>query len=123
MKTKINVFAILVAISISSCATLFTSSKQAIYFETTPPGAKILINGIDQGVTPATITVKKKLESPTIMLKMDGYEVRTFELEQTLTTASIFNLLNIFGWGIDIATGKVKSYDQKAYNIELDVKK
>ena len=31
----------------TSCATVFTSSKQSIYFETTPPGAKIQINGID----------------------------------------------------------------------------
>ncbi len=125
MKTKIqNLLTIIViAISTTSCATLFTSSKQSITFESTPPGAKVQVNGIDMGVTPVTIPIRKKLESPTITMKKEGYETRTFELEQSLSTASIFNLANLLGWGIDAASGKIMKYDQKIYNMELEPKK
>ena len=36
---------------------------------------------------------------------------------------SILNLFGLLGWGIDAATGSLKKYDTKVYNITLDEKK
>jgi hypothetical protein len=120
MKTIFNlVLAIAITISIQSCATLFTPSKQSITFESTPPGAKVSINGIDKGVTPCVVMVKKQLESPTITYRLEGYETRNFDLEKSLALASVFNTINIFGWLIDIASGKVTSYDNTLYQMEM----
>lgn len=44
-------------------------------------------------------------------------------LDSKFNSVAIINLFGILGWGIDAATGSIKKYDTKVYNISLDEKK
>ena len=78
-----------------------------------------MINGIEQGRTPATINVKRKLGETIVDLRLDGYENRTFVLGQEFNSVSVINLLCLLCWGVDAATGAIKKYNPKGYDIEL----
>jgi hypothetical protein len=108
---------------ISSCATLFTGSKQTVQISTLPSGAKVQVNGIDRGTTPTAIKLKKGNEGQVLTLKIDGYETKTFQPETGFNGVSILNLFNILFWGVDAATGALWKYDPKFYEIELIPKK
>ena len=56
-------------------------------------------------------------------MKKDGYENKVFTLDSKFNGVSILNLFGLLGWGIDAATGSLKKYDTKVYNITLDEKK
>ena len=104
----------------SSCATLFTGTKDRIYFATEPKGAKVSINGLDQCRTPCDIDVKRNLEGQTVVLKHEGYQPKSIVLSQEFNFVSVFNFINIIFWGIDLATGSIMVYDQKVYDVELE---
>lgn len=117
-----SLFAVL-ALTFSSCATLFTGTKDRITFNSTPPGAKVYINGIEQGVTPFTMKVKRSLNDTDAEFKLDGYETRLITLSKEFNIVSVVNLGNLLGWGIDALSGSVMKYDQRSYDITLDNKK
>ena len=104
----------------TSCATLFTGTKQTVQINSKPPGAKIQIDGIDRGTTPAAIKLKKKSDGQVVTLKLDGYETKTIVPETSFNAVSILNLTNILFWGIDLLSGAVYKYDPRFYEIELE---
>ena len=103
----------------TSCATLFTGTKQTVQINSKPPGAKIQIDGIDRGTTPAAIKLKKKSDGQVVTLKLDGYETKTIVPETSFNAVSILNLTNILFWGIDLLSGAVYKYDPRFYEICL----
>ena len=110
-----------VAITFSSCATLFTGTKDTIKFDSTPQGATIYIDGIELCKTPCSYPVKRDLNAPQIEYKLDGYQARVFTLNQEFNVVSVLNLGNVIGWAIDAVTGAIMKYDMKSYNLELDM--
>jgi hypothetical protein len=56
-------------------------------------------------------------------MDLDGFHTRTFSLSKEFNAVSVLNLFGILGWAVDVATGSVMKYDQKAYSIELEEKK
>lgn len=107
----------------TSCATVFTGTKSTIQINSVPSGAKIQVNGIDKGTTPAAVKFKKGSEAPVVTLKLENYETRTFQPETSFNGLSILNLSNIVGWGIDALSGAMWKYDPKFYEIQLEKKK
>lgn len=116
---KKYIIVILISVSMSSCATLFTGTKDRITFNSTPNGATIYKNGIEQCKTPCTLGVKRSLNDTDIEYKLDGYETRLITLSKEFNPISILNLGNLFGWGIDALTGAVMKYDDNLYDIKL----
>jgi hypothetical protein len=110
----------LTALSLNACATLFTGTKDTINFNSNPAGATVLIDGIEVGKTPITVPVKRSLSGKTVILRMAGYQDRTFELSQEFNVVSVLNLASIVGWGIDAATGSIMKYDRKDYQMDLE---
>jgi len=106
----------------SSCATLFTGTKDTIRFNTEPQGATIYIDGVEQCKTPCTLKVKRDINDTDVELKLDGYETRLITLSTEFNVVSILNLGSLLGWGIDAISGAVMKYDRKAYDIILDSK-
>jgi hypothetical protein len=107
---------------LSSCATIFTGTKDRISFNTTPPGAMIYIDGLEQCKTPCSILVKRRLEDTEVEFKLDGYDTRIIKLSKDLNIMSVFNLGNLIAWGIDALSGAVMKYDRKSYDIILEGK-
>lgn len=111
---------VIATIFFSSCATIFTGTKDRITFNTNPPGARISINGIEQGVTPLTMKVNRSLNDTDVEFKLDGYETKVITLSKEFNVVSVINLGNLIGWGIDALSGSVMKYDQRSYDITLD---
>ena len=111
------------ALCLSSCGTLFTSSKQPITFMGMPE-TKIYDNDkklgeiAESGTT--TIKVRKKLSNKTLIAKKDGYKNTPVTLEATFNPVSIINLTNILAWAIDLGTGKCCMWDTDVVEIEME---
>ena len=118
--SKISVLAI--TLLLTSCATLFTGTKDRITFNSTPSGATIYIDGIEQCTTSCSIKVKRSINDTDVEFKLDGYETRLITLSKEFNVVSVINLGNLFGWGIDALSGSVMKFDRKSYDIKLDDK-
>jgi len=124
MKISTFSFALLTgALSLTSCATILTGTSDAITFNSTPEGAKVYESGIEKCTTPCTYKVGRSLSEKTIEVKKEGYQNKVMALDSKFNAVSVINLFGILGWGIDAATGSIKKYDTKVYNISLDEKK
>ena len=120
MKKFIFTVAILGGLMCSSCATIFTSSRQTVTF-TGKPGTTIydksnkIASINEEGV--GTAKIKKQLTEKTLMAKLNGYKTLPIVLSTTLNPVAILNLADIFGWAIDVATGKVCKYSEDVVEI------
>lgn len=96
-----NISTILLAATMlfmTSCATLFTGTKDRITFNSTPSGATIYIDGVEQCKTPCTMKVKRSINDTAVEFKLDGYETRLITLSKEFNVVSIINLGNLLGW-------------------------
>lgn len=113
-------------LSLSSCGTLFTPSKQPITFMGMPE-TRIYDNGkklgeiTESGTT--TIKVRKELSNKTLIAKKDGYKNTPVTLDATLNPVSIINLTNIIAWAIDLGTAKCFKWDTDVVEIEMEKSK
>ena len=123
MKKIFNIFAISATLMLSSCATVFTGTKQTVNIKTDPPAADIEVDGIKVGVTPMDVTLKKGFTGQTVNLKLNGYEAKTFQPTTTFNAVSVVNFLFVPGFIIDAATGAMMKYDPKVYEFKLEQKK
>jgi len=112
-------FLTLIALTLSSCATIFTGTKDTLSFNTKPEGATIYLDGLELCKTPCRVPVKRSINDTDIEIKLDGYDTRVITLDKELNLVSIINLGNLLGWGIDALTGSVMKYDRKSYDVEL----
>lgn len=111
---------VIVSILLYSCATILSGTTDSVTINSIPEGATIIIDGIDYGKTPATIVLKRPgLNDKIVVLKLEGYEDRTFTLQKEFNTVAILNLGSIFGWAIDILTGSINKYNPVNYKFEL----
>ena len=111
---------LVIPIMMTSCATIFTGTKDTISFDSNIPKTKVMINGMERCQTPCQTKVKRTLGTETVTFVSNGYQAKTIELDSKFNGVSIINLASILGWGIDLATGAVNKYDQKIYNVELE---
>ena len=114
-----------ICILFSSCATLFTDSKQSITF-TGMEGTKIYdaTNNIklaeignDQS---ATVQIKKKMSDKQLLAKKEGYNTLPFLLESSFNNTALWNILFWPGFIVDLGTGQMNKYDTTTVNIEME---
>lgn len=120
MTKKLFIIAIASTFLMTSCATIFTGTKDTIRFDSNPQGAKVYMDGLAVCRTPCTTQVKRSLSDKLAEIRLDGYETRVITLDRKFNTVSIVNLGFVIGWGIDAATGSLMKYDRKGYEIELE---
>jgi hypothetical protein len=129
MKKYISLFLIFTislysAITITGCATLFSGSSEDVSLTSEPQGAKILVNGINEGKTPATLHFKKGKEYSIEFVK-DGYESKSVRLGYSLGAGWL--ILDIFttffiGVIVDAVTGAWNGSDFNYYKANLEPK-
>ncbi|GAB3563361.1 hypothetical protein GCM10027578_06900 [Spirosoma luteolum] len=119
--TKQRCLAVLLAgtLSLQSCATLFTGTRDVVRFESKPAAARVRIDGLDVGRTPVDVSVQRTLGSKLVTMELDDFESRTFQLNKEFNAVSVLNLFGLVGWAVDAATGAMMKYSQKLYTIEL----
>ncbi|MDR2962851.1 MAG: PEGA domain-containing protein [Bacteroidales bacterium] len=109
-----------VIVSFSSCATIFTGTKDKISFDSNPQGAKVIIDGYTVCTTPCSTRIGRSLDGQDVQIKLDGYVTQVITLDQKFNAVSILNLGNLLGWGIDALSGSLKKYGRKSYIIDLE---
>lgn len=108
-------------LSTTSCATIFTGSKDSITFNTQPEGAKVVFQGVEKCVTPCTTEFHRTLGKRSVEIKKEGFETKELKLEKNFNAVSLLNILfgGLIGFGIDLGTGAFLKYDPKTYSVEL----
>ena len=117
-----NVFLAVLIISFSSCATMFTGSRQTVKVQTIPPGADVYVEGEKMGTTPTEISLRKGFNPESVVVKKEGFENKNLPLNTTFNPVALLNLLGLLGWAVDGATGAMMKYDKKFYEVTLDAK-
>jgi hypothetical protein len=112
--------ALVTALSMTGCATMFGDKDRLVRVESKPPGAKVLLNGMPYGKTPTTIQISSMLSSNLVTVKKEGYEDLTIPIQSSLQGIAFLNLFNIICWGIDFATGNVYRIDTKVIDADLE---
>ncbi|MBM4159415.1 MAG: PEGA domain-containing protein [Ignavibacteria bacterium] len=107
----------------SGCATIFVGGKEDINLSSEPSGAKILVNGQNEGKTPAIITLKRGKEYIIEFVK-EGYESKTFRATYGIGAGwLILDILSgLIGVVIDAATGNWFGFDHTTYKANLEPK-
>lgn len=123
MKKVFTVVAVSATLMFSSCATIFTGTRQNVQINTSPPAADIEVDGLKVGVTPMAVSLKKGFTGQTVSLKLEGYETKMFQPTTDFNAVAVLNFIGLIGWGVDAATGAMMKYNPKVYEIQLDKKK
>lgn len=116
-------FNIILFCNLYGCATIFVGSKEGIEFNSEPTGAKILVNGSDEGTTPAMIALKRGNEY-NIELKKDGYISKSLRVTYSLNTGWLILdiVCGLIGVVVDGVTGNWNGFDINSYNVVLEEK-
>ena len=114
---------LIVMISCTSCATLFTGTRDTIQFNSNPSGAIIYKDGLEICKTPCSFPMKRNINDALMEMKLDGYQTRVFTLDKSFNVVSILNFGNLLGWGIDVLSGSIMRYDRKTYSLDLNIDK
>lgn len=109
MKQKANcVFLIMTLTSVlltPNCATMIRKPNQRIPVTSSPLGATVIVNGIQQGVTPLELDLARKQKGQVIRIESPGYNPVEIRLKRELS--SNFVLGNLF---LGVAPGIVPAF-------------
>ncbi|MDQ8144221.1 PEGA domain-containing protein [Chryseobacterium sp. CFS15] len=123
-RTLSIVLGLSIVLSTTSCATIFTGTKDSITFTTTPEGAKVIHKGVEKCLTPCTAEIPRGLGKQMVMFQKEGFETKEVKLTKTFNPVTLLNILlgGAIGVGIDAATGSLTKYSPKSYTVDLEHK-
>lgn len=103
-----------------SCATILNSTTQEIEIKTTPPNAKLIIDGKKFGTTPQVVNMERK-NNHIVKLDLDGYDIYETQITTKLSFWFWGNIFNGFipGAVVDLFTGAMYNLLPESFNIEL----
>lgn len=106
MKIILKPMLLLSVLTLSSCATIISGSRQNVEIASEPSAAKVYINEIEIGTTPIQQNLKRNQEY-NLMLKLDGYATYETKLEKKFNAWYIGNIAfgGLIGIIIDPITG------------------
>lgn len=110
-------------VSATSCATIFTGTRQNVTISSTEPETEVYVNNAFKGKTPAKFKVNKKGKDEIITIKKEGFISQDLKPQKGFNAVAILNLLNPIAWGIDLLTGAVNRVAPNEYMIKLEPKK
>lgn len=125
MKNKLSiVLSLSIALSTTSCATIFTGTRDPITFSSNPEGAKVFHKGIEKCTTPCTVKIPRSLSKQTVSFEKEGFEKKEVKLTKNFNAVTLLNIIlgGAIGVGIDAATGSLTKYSPKKYDVELEAK-
>lgn len=111
-----KIVALLLCLSMTGCATIFTKGYDTVSIHSRDPEADILVNGNVVGKGQAVFPVKKGQQA-LLTASKKGCQDRTIATGESMNKVAILNLLFIIGWIIDAATGKLHKTDPMDYTV------
>lgn len=116
---------LLIAFSMTSCATIFCGSKTRVTFNSDiSERATLTIDGVKHtNVTfPYTAKIKRGFDETIVKAEAPSYQTETVIINKNFNAVAVLNLLDILGWGIDAATGAITKPEFKFYDIDFQPK-
>ncbi len=120
MRIIISFFLVLMVLVNTSCVTLLSGTNQDIYIYTAPENTDIYVNGFKEAVGPGEITVSKNYSAKKIEIKKDGYENVNFELIRKFDPLALLNIIGMWGFIVDGATGAIMKFEKVYYDVEME---
>jgi hypothetical protein len=117
----IRIATLLVLLSTSACATIMAGGPDRVPVNTNPPGAAVIVDGVQVGVTPTTVTLDRGRSMGNIRLEMPGYAPVTLQRSKEINGWFWANLClgGVIGIVVDLATGNVKRFDTTPVGVSL----
>jgi hypothetical protein len=115
MRVSSTVFLLAILSLCGSCAAILHGSRQRVDVYSDPPGARVIINGTDQGIqTPASVSIKRKTTNHTFKFVREGYEPYTYHLVRRFNYLVLVDFMMYVVPGIiDVAVGAHNIYDDQ----------
>lgn len=109
---------ILLAVSMSNCASIVHGNSQTVDFSSQPAGAKVFVDGRQYGTTPTSVVLKRigrLKDEPTdklsyqVKIDLDGYYPYEIQLKRTVDGWFFGNVIfgGLIGIVIDAASGSM----------------
>lgn len=114
----------ILALTLTSCATIVDGTTQVVSFNSNPSGAEIVLNGVPIGVTPFTSQIERG-ENKVVLVKKEGYDDQQVMLSTKLNGWFWGNFLfgGLLGSTTDYASGASIEYAPNTYYVTLIPKK
>lgn len=117
MKNKLKTFMafFVLAIMLSSCATIISGQKQMVAFSTEPSGAEIRIDGRTIGTTPMTTKIKRTTHA--VKFQKEGYRDSDYFFNKKFNGWYLGNILlgGLPGMIVDLCVGSYVNTDDNVY--------
>lgn len=117
-----KIAAVVMALTLSGCASMFSGSSQTTAINTNPKGARceLIRNGVviaSVANTPGNFSYKKSKVDAQVKCTKPGYQEATAALPSdtdawTFVNLVLFPLGTVIGVGIDAGTGAINKYDE-----------
>ena len=109
-------FVFIAMLCLSSCATLINGKTQEVQIISQPPGANVIVDGVDRGQTPVSLDLARK-DRHSVSVSMYGYENFHILMKRSLSSWTILG--GPIGWLVDDATGGMYNLKPNTINIQL----
>jgi hypothetical protein len=104
----------------SGCASMFGDNTRTLTVNSEPQGAVVYLNNIQYGTTPATITLPNYIYGAQgLTFRKSGYQDQAVVLNTQFQPVGLWNILTLWGFGVDAATGDIIKLDQSNLNINV----
>lgn len=109
-------------IALSACSTILNTTSQEIELKTTPPNAKITVDGKKFGVSPQIVNLNRG-NNHVVKFELEGYQPYETQLTRKISFWFWGNALNGFipGMIIDMFTGGMYNLLPEKIETELQV--
>ena len=120
---KLSLILLLCTFILTSCATIFTGSKDKVIFHSDkinqPVDLTIDSRKHRQVTLPYQVKVRKGFKKTTVVAESTGYKTCSLDVNKKFNPVAIVNLTNILAWGIDAATGAMMKPEYKEYYFDF----
>jgi PEGA domain-containing protein len=105
---------------LGGCATLITGTSQDVRFDSSPPGAEVLVNGTPSGITPTTLTVHRDGET-VVTFSKPGYAPQALPLPTRIEPSFWLDiaLLSPIAIAVDLSDRADLTFSQGQYAATL----
>ncbi len=120
-RTLVAAFVAALLVPLAGCGTIMNGSTQDVNIASTPRGAVILVNGMQNAQTPAVVALDRK-SSQTIELDLDGYEPYVMQFRRSTSGWVWGNILfgGLIGLAVDASTGGMYKLSPEQVAIQLE---
>lgn len=105
-RLTLGVLALTTLLALGGCATIMQGTTQAVGVSSNPTGARIRVNGMEHGITPAVLQLKRK-DNHVVAIDLEGYQPFSATFTRSVSGWVVGNILfgGLIGLVVDAATG------------------